>query len=217
MRNPVRSETDAFRMVIAIVIGFALIALGTWIEVWLGVAVVLAEVLLAGWWLFGRPTPQEGPVLAEAPAPSPPGEHRVLLVAGETVGAPELLHELRARANGKRVRVLVVAPVPAAPSAQWTGDEGDARAVAEQRLAASLESMRAVGVEASGEIGEIDPVQAVEDALRTFAPDELIVATHPDGRGAPLEEGLAERLRERFALPQTHVVVELDADRQQTP
>jgi GABA permease len=212
MRNPVRSENDAFRVLLTVIAGLVLIAIGAWIDTWLGVAVALVEVALAGWWLFFRQPPAE-PVVAQAPAPSPPDEFRVLVVANETIGAPELLNELRTRAAGRRTRVFVIAPVPASPAAEWTGDAGDAPDVARERLEASLESMRAAGFEADGHLGEIDPSQAVEDAVREFAPDELVVATHPDGRGAPYEQGLVERLQSEFAMPLTHVVVDLDADR----
>jgi GABA permease len=73
--------------------------------------------------------------------------------------------------------------------------------------------MRAAGLDAGGEIGDGDPVQAIEDALRTFRPDELIVSTHPPGRSLWLERAVIERARERFDLPLTHVVVDLDAER----
>jgi GABA permease len=212
MRNPVRSENDAFKILLTIIVGLVLIAIGAWITTWLGVAVALAEVLIAGWWLFFREPPAE-PAVAQAPAPSPPDEFRVLVVANETIGAPELLDELRTRSAGRRTRVFVVAPVPASPAAEWTGEAGDAPDVARGRLDASLESMRSAGFEVEGHVGEIDPAQAVEDAVREFAPDELVVATHPDGRGAPYENGLVERLQAEFAMPLTHVVVDLDADR----
>jgi GABA permease len=67
--------------------------------------------------------------------------------------------------------------------------------------------MRDAGVEADGEVGDGDPLQAIEDALRTFRPDELIVSTHPPGRSHWLERGVVEKARERFALPVTHVTV----------
>ena len=71
--------------------------------------------------------------------------------------------------------------------------------------------MRSAGVSAQGEIGDGDPIQAIEDALRTFQPDELIVSTHPEGRSHWLERGVVTKARERFDLPVTHVVVDLDA------
>ncbi len=73
--------------------------------------------------------------------------------------------------------------------------------------------MRDAGLEAEGEIGDGDPIQAIEDAMRTFRPDELIVSTHPLGRSHWLERGVVDKARERFDIPLTHVVVDLDADR----
>ena len=61
--------------------------------------------------------------------------------------------------------------------------------------------MRAAGIDASGEIGDGDPLQAIEDALRTFAPDELVISTHPEGRSHWLERDVVSGARERFALP----------------
>jgi len=73
--------------------------------------------------------------------------------------------------------------------------------------------MRAAGLQAEGEVGDGDPIQAIEDAMRTFQPDELIISTHPEGRSHWLERGVVEKARERFALPLTHVVVDLEAER----
>jgi GABA permease len=86
-----------------------------------------------------------------------------------------------------------------------------ARAAAQARLDESLAAMRAAGVDAAGEIGDGDPIQAIEDAVRTFRPDELIVSTHPPGRSHWLERGVVEKARTRFDVPLTHVVVDLDA------
>lgn len=211
MKNPFRSEADAFHFV-WLVIGYcALIVIAWWINHWLGIAVFVVLSGLALWWgvLRGR---GERP-LQQAPAPSPADEHRILVVANETVGGPELLSEIRERSEGRRARVFVVAPALNTPLKTWTSDEDEARSVAQRRLDASLSSMRAVGLDASGEIGDGDPVQAIEDAMREFRPDELIVSTHPPGRSHWLERGVVERARERFALPLTHVVVDLDADR----
>jgi len=129
------------------------------------------------------------------------------------VGGPELLSEIRTRAGDRHAVVRVVSPALNSPLKTWTSDEDGARAAAQGRLDASVESLRAVGLDASGEIGDGDPVQAIEDALRTFQPDELIVSTHPEGRSKWLERGVVDRARERFDLPLTHVVVDLDADR----
>ena len=60
-------------------------------------------------------------------------------------------------------------------------------------------------------MGDADPLQAIEDALRTFGADEIIISTHPEGRSNWLERGVVDSARERFAVPITHVVVDLEA------
>jgi GABA permease len=211
MKNPFRTETDAFHFVWVTIGYFVLIVIGSVINVWLGVAVFAILTVALVWWLMGRNDRKERPP-KQAPAASPPGEHRILVVANETVGGAELLGTVRERAGGKTVRVLVVCPALNSPLRQWTSDEDEARALAQERLDQSLTGMRAVGLDANGEIGDGDPIQAIEDAVRTFQPDELIVSTHPEGRSNWLERGVVDRARERFELPLTHVVVDLDAD-----
>jgi len=212
MKNPFRSEADAFRFV-WLTIGYcALIVIGSVINVWLGVAVFVALTLGVLWWLLFRNPGREAPV-KQAPAPSPPEQHRILVVANETVGGGSLLGEIKQRSEGRNVRVLVVCPALNSPLRHWASDEDDARSAAQARLDASLAGMRSAGVQAEGEVGDGDPIQAIEDALRTFQPDELIISTHPEGRSHWLERGVVEKARERFAIPLTHVVVDLEAER----
>jgi len=209
MRNPFRSEADAFRFVWLTIGYFALIVIGSLINSWVGVLVFLVLTGIALWSILRRREP-EAPV-QQTPAESPPDEHRILVVANETVGGPELLSEIRSRSAGRKTLVLVVCPALNSPLRHWVSDEDEARAGASARLERSLEAMRSAGLDAIGEIGDGDPIQAIEDALRTFRPDELIVSTHPAGRSHWLERGVVEKARERFALPVTHVVVDLDA------
>ena len=108
----------------------------------------------------------------------------------------------------RNARVLVVCPALNSPLRQWASDEDEARDAAQTRLDASLATMRSAGLDARGEVGDGDPVQAIEDALRTFRPDELVIATHPEGKSHWLERGVVEKARERFALPVTHVTVD---------
>ena len=207
MRNPIRSEADAFRFVLLTIGYFVLIVIGSVINVWLGVAVFVALTAGALWWTLLRRTDPEPPV-RQAPAASPPEQHRVLVVANETVGGAQLLETIHARIAGRNARVLVACPALNSPLRHWASDEDDAREKAQERLDASLATMLGAGIQATGEIGDGDPIQAIEDALRTFRPDELIVSTHPPGRSHWLERGVVEKARERFELPVTHVVVD---------
>ena len=46
----------------------------------------------------------------------------------------------------------------------------------------------------AGDVGDGDPVQAVEDAIVSFTPDEIVVSTHPEGRSNWLEHGVVEAI-----------------------
>ena len=149
--------------------------------------------------------------MKQAPPPRPPGEKRLLVVANETVAGPELLSELEQHARGAKTEVLVVVPALNTKLKHWVSDEDGARAAAAERLEASLEAMRAAGHEGRGEVGDGDPLQAIEDALRTFAPGRDRHLDAPRGRSHWLERGVVDGARERYDVPVIHVVVDLDA------
>ena len=211
MRNPLRSEADAFRFLLGAVVYFAAIAIAGVINAWAGLAVFI--VLSAGlvWWWY-RTRVVEPPRQAAAVRPTDPDEHRILVVANETVGGAPLLDRIRERAAAGRTAVLVVCPALNSPLRHWASDEDPARAEAQQRLERSLARLEQQGIEARGEVGDGDPLQAIEDALRTFGADEIIISTHPEGRSNWLERGVVTGARERFAVPIHHVVVDLEAE-----
>jgi hypothetical protein len=212
--NPLRSEAEAFRFLIASIVYFgaiviAAVAGGTW---WgLGVFVVLSAAVL-WWWLRSR---RDERPLQTAPRPHAAGERRILVVANETVAGHTLRSMILERSLDVREEVLVVTPALNSPLKHWVSDEDDARSAAQERLDASLAKLAEAGVEARGEVGDGDPLQAMEDALRTFGADEIIISTHPEGRSNWLERGIVEKARERFAVPITHVVVDLEREREE--
>jgi hypothetical protein len=213
MRNPLRSEQEAFRFLLLTIGYFALIVIGAAIDTWVGVAVFVVLTLLAGYFAFFHGRPEPLPRTAPA-TPSPAGESRILVIANETVGGRVLADLIHEKSAGTRANVLVVAPALVTPLQRLTSDEDPGREAAQERLDASLGKLRALGVDANGEIGDVHPLQAIEDALRTFGPDEIIISTHPEGRSHWLETGVVTGARERFAVPITHVIVDLDAERE---
>ena len=62
-----------------------------------------------------------------------------------------------------------------------------ARAGARSAFRRMLDALDRDGFTATGDIGDGDPVQAIEDGLRMFGADEVIVSTHPPGRSNWLE------------------------------
>jgi len=154
-----------------------------------------------------------GAVVTAPTRPSAPDERRILVIANETVGGRTLRERIAQTSEGHRAEVLVVSPALNVPLKHWVSDEDQARDDARARLDRSLAQLQEAGISARGEVGDADPLQAIEDALRTFGADEIIVSTHPEGRSNWLERGVVTGARERFAVPITHVVVDLDAER----
>ena len=211
MRNPLRSEDEAFRFLIASVVAALVIAGAAYVNTWLGVAAAVLAVAGILWWLKQEPVPGAADVQPKIASETPPGVHRVLVVANETVGGAALLSTLEQLAQAK-TELLVIAPALASRVRHWTSDVDGARADAERRLQASVARLEASGLEVRGEIGDEDPLVAIEDALRTFGADAIVISTHPEGRSNWLKQNVVDRARERFALPVTHVVVDLAAE-----
>ena len=212
MKNPFRSEAEAFRFVLGTAVYFAAIAIAAAAGgFWWGLAVfVILSAAVAVW--FFRREPRERP---PATAPRHRGgddEQRILVIANETVAGVALRSQIRAATEGYRSHVLVVCPALNSPLKHWASDEDGARAVAQERLESSLRELGELGIDVRGEVGDPDPLQAIEDALRTFGADEIIISTHPEGRSNWLEREVVSGARERFAVPITHVVVDLEVE-----
>jgi len=129
--------------------------------------------------------------------------HRILVIANETVESDVLRDEVARRAPAQ---VLVVAPALASRLAYWSSADDGARRAAEARLTRCLALLREARIDAEGQVGDADPLLAIEDAIRLFAPHELVIATHPEGRSHWLARDLVGRARSRFPYPIAHVV-----------
>jgi GABA permease len=212
MRNPVRTEAEAFSFVIAVLALFVAVALvGIFLNGW---AALIAFVVLApivGYRYFRSDPKVVEPAVWDRQRDAD-GRHRILVVANETVAGRALRAEVVRRASDGDAEVLVVTPALNTRIRHWTSDEDEARAAAQGRLDESLAALAADGIDARGIVGDDDPIQAVEDALRMFPADEIVVSTHPPGRSNWLERGVVERTREKFDCPITHVVVDLEAE-----
>jgi hypothetical protein len=208
--NPFRSEAEAYQFLIVVVAYFAAIVLASVLGGrWAGLAVFIVLTAAGGCWLLLRdraPAPRQ-----QTPVRRDDGVKRILVVANETV-AGERLREAVRQAAESGSEVLVVSPALNSPLRHWASDEDAARSRAQDRLDASLARLGELGIEARGQVGDSDPLQAIEDALRTFGADEIVISTHPEGRSNWLERGVVNAARQRFAVPITHVVVDLAAE-----
>jgi hypothetical protein len=142
-----------------------------------------------------------------------------MVVANETVGGRALIDAVRERAEraaeGDRpYRVTVICPQNR-PRHGYVIYDQSVRTAAENRLETTLAQLREAGVEAEGQVMDPDPFTAVTDAIEEIGADELIVSTHPETRSGWLRKGLVDRIRDEIRLPVEHVVVDLDADREE--
>jgi hypothetical protein len=137
---------------------------------------------------------------------------RILVVANETVAGKPLIDAVRSRAGGDQIDVHVICPQNQ-PKHGYVIYDAMVREAAENRLRMTLALLREAGIEADGEVMDPDPYAAIMDALGEQEYDEIVVSTHPETRSGWLREGLVDRVRRAARRPVEHVVVDLDAER----
>jgi GABA permease len=211
MRNPVRSETDAFRIAFggAVIIG-ASATLATLVNPVAGAALFAGAIGGAVAWQFATTDPERHRPLREAALigrRTAPGERpRVLVVANRTLGDEELRELMRDRAAaGAEIRI--VAPILVSRARYIASDVDRELSQARGRVEAALAWAAAEGIPASGKVGDPNAaLGAIEDELRLYAAEEVIVSTLALGRSNWLETGIVERLRDELEIPVTHIV-----------
>jgi hypothetical protein len=159
---------------------------------------------------------------------------RYLIVANQTLGGVELDRAVRERIARDHSEFEVVVPMTALrnETAAWTGGFliGDglipaelsaemfeeharareaaleaARQRAEIRLDRMLERIELAGGEATGTVGDADPVAAVEVVLRDRDFDEIIISTLPAGISRWLKMDLSSRVSRMTDTPVTTI------------
>jgi hypothetical protein len=98
--------------------------------------------------------------------------------------------------------------VPATPPADHVWTEGEAQGIAQVRLERALARFRALGADVDGEVGDGNPLLAIEDAMRELQFDEIILSTLPPGPSKWLKLDLPNRVRTRFDIVVTHLIGE---------
>jgi hypothetical protein len=134
---------------------------------------------------------------------------RILIVAHQTAGSPELLERVRALAAGDPAADFTLL-VPATPTGHllhnW--EEGEARQLARRRAAEAMESLSAAGVPVTvARVGSHSPLEAVGDELQVRPGyDRIVLSTFPPGVSRWLKGNLPAILERRFRLPVDHVI-----------
>jgi hypothetical protein len=217
VRLPVKSETDAFRIAWGTALLIALcVALGAAVSPAAGIALFAGVCLGTLAWDLRTEDPDRRPSLREAARAGGRWRERggrgkrTLVISNETLMGRELREELLRRGQ-PRPELRVVAPVLPSRTHYVTSDIDAELAEARRRLDDTLHWAHGEGFDAAGRVGgDTPPMTAIEDELRRFPADELVISTHPPGRSNWLETGLVERAREQLDIPVTHVVVDLE-------
>lgn len=208
MHIPILTESYVFRLVLLIA---ASVALGAVSSTLAGVLLFAAGMLAALAFEMLNPTPRRSSLREAAHAPhshGPRGKQRhVLVVADELLSGDELRREI-SKHNGARLQLDVLAPVLSSRAHYWASDLDREIDDARRRLEASLAWLAAQGFDARGEVGDPNPLTAIEDELRDFGADEVIVVTSLQAGSDRLEAGLLARVRTELDVPVSHIAVE---------
>lgn len=142
--------------------------------------------------------------------------HRLLAIVTDDPLGSEPLREIRSggtHGQGSEVDLRVVVPAVEANAFRHTlGDVDEPRKEAEARLRRVLEELRANGIEAAGEVGDPDPIQAAQDALLKAPSDEIVIFEHEDAQARWFEEGLLGKAEAGLEPPLRVVALHSDRD-----
>jgi hypothetical protein len=120
-----------------------------------------------------------------------------LVVATQTVAAPDLVNRLKERAAGHPHRYTIICP--------RTDDVTEEQIVAD--LAATLAELYRSDIDATGQPMSPDPFQAVKNAIEHFSIDEVLISTFTGEQSKWLDEDLIGRTREITDKQVEHVEV----------
>jgi hypothetical protein len=127
---------------------------------------------------------------------------KMLVVVAQAAQGEVLRRRVLGLSRGRRLELCVLAPAFAESGLEYIAsdvDRGIQRAL--DRLERSLDEMCWEQVVASrGEVGEADPMLAIDTALVTFPADEIVLVPSPE-RDQWAEKELFQRVCERFDLP----------------
>ena len=142
-----------------------------------------------------------------------PKFHRVIAVITDPIAGDEAARQLRAAAGEEPVELRLLAPaVEANPLRHTLGDIDHPKELARDRLEFSLAALREAGVEASGEVGDPDPVQAVSDELLRAPADEVVIFEREASESRWYEGDLTKRAEEEIEPPLRIVTLEADPE-----
>jgi hypothetical protein len=132
---------------------------------------------------------------------------RLLIVLSHELDDSQAIERLTDGNGHERgeTEVRVLAPARSRMLDRWASDVGPAREEAQRKLVVSVATLGKARIAAEASVGDEDLVQAVEDELRSFGADEVVLVTGTPEQDPEGERAAAE-LRERLRQPLTRVI-----------
>jgi hypothetical protein len=137
----------------------------------------------------------------------------VLAFLNEVAGGRKLLQAVRSRIDAGADAVAVVAPQNQ-PIVGQIVDRDEIRDAALSRVEVTQKVFDQFGIESSAAILDPDPFLAIDDAVRAFAPREVLLSALYESRYGLLRRDLVEWAKARFEedSPVVHIPVRVDDD-----
>ena len=140
-------------------------------------------------------------------------EARPLLVfLNEVAGGRKLLQAVGERAE--KVPFVAVAAPQNQPAVGQLIDSGELRDAARARVEVTMSILSEYGVESVGEVMDVDPTLALDDAVRAHEPGEVLLSCLYETRFGITRKDLVEWARNRFEpeVAITHIPVRIEDD-----
>jgi hypothetical protein len=135
----------------------------------------------------------------------------VLAFLNEVAGGRKLLAALRERVDAGAEHVVLAAPQNV-PAAGQIVDAEEVRDAALSRVEVTQRVLHDFGIESSAVVLDPDPPLALDDAVRAFSPDEVLISCLADTRFGLMRRDLIEWARDRFEVPVEHIPVRIEDD-----
>jgi hypothetical protein len=133
---------------------------------------------------------------------------KLLVLTSEPITAEQLREALPGDANPEDAEVMVIAPALQDDALHfWVSDADQAIAKAEAVRRETVQQLDDAAVPASGDTGESDPLDAIQDALQSFSADRIVLFTHDPSEQRYREDLDASEIEQRFGLPVDHALV----------
>jgi hypothetical protein len=127
---------------------------------------------------------------------------KLLVITSEPISAQQLRGALPDGVDAEDAEVMVVAPALHESALRfWVSDADKAIAEADEVRRETVAKLGDEGIAAHGDMGESDPMMAIQDSLATFDADRIVLFTHGNSGQEYREDLDPAEIEQRFGLP----------------